>query len=684
MLNYNMEIGAQFQRLCHVHMRRLLFIIGVIGSIVVLFQILVFPYESYLSTISHATSSAFVMVGRVTLSNSSKLTGIDVVHEVVNNSMASDSEDKARDEAEMEGMEKDYNLPSDDDGDTDSSPEIAREGQSRTEITSESNLDLYKSLVMRNVTQIDNNYDRGTGLEDQLGPMGHVKESDKHSMLDKSQETNTFSVPREIQNRSGFKSVKHVSPRISTNETANLDANSITPLLSISGEISSAHDDTKLVETQFKRANNKLLQPDSRSNSSLVSGNLFMNKKRIKPTSISQMNLLLLRSSDVSKSMGPQLSSPRDRELRFTRSQIENAPIIRNGQEIYASLFRNYSTFKRSYELMERMLKVYIYNEGDKPIFHQPHLRGIYASEGWFMKLIKGSKQFVTRDPRKAHLFYLPFSSKRLRATLNAETFTRQKVLENYLKNYTNIIAKKYRFWKRAGGADHFLVACHDWAPRITRMHMGSCIRALCNANVARDFKIGKDVSLPVTHIQSSQDPRKDLGGKPASERPILVFFAGGMHGYLRPILLQFWENKEPDMKIFGPMPRDIEGKTQYRGYMKSSKYCISARGYEVHTPRIVEAIYYECVPVIISDNYVPPFFEVLDWEAFSVFILEEDIPNLRNILLSIPEEKYLVMQQRVKMVQRHFLWHKMPVKYDLFHMILHSVWYNRVFQVKL
>ena len=213
---------------------------------------------------------------------------------------------------------------------------------------------------------------------------------------------------------------------------------------------------------------------------------------------------------------------------------------------------------------------------------------------------------------------------------------------------------------------------------------MGSCIRALCNANVARDFKIGKDVSLPVTLIQSSQDPRKDLGGKPASERPILVFFAGGMHGYLRPILLQFWENKEPDMKIFGPMPRDIEGKTQYRGYMKSSKYCISARGYEVHTPRIVEAIYYECVPVIISDNYVPPFFEVLDWEAFSVFILQKDVPNLRNILLSIPEEKYLVMQQRVKMVQRHFLWHKRPVKYDLFHMILHSVWYNRVFQVKL
>ena len=163
----------------------------------------------------------------------------------------------------------------------DNSLKIVGDGQSRTEITSESNLDLDKSLVMRNITQIDYSYDRGTGLQDQLGPMGHVKESDKHSMLDKSQETNTLSVPGEVHDRSAFKSVKHVSPRISTNETANLDANSITPLLSISGKIYSAHNDTQLVETQFKHANNELLQPDSasRSNSSLVSGNLFMNKK---------------------------------------------------------------------------------------------------------------------------------------------------------------------------------------------------------------------------------------------------------------------------------------------------------------------------------------------------------------------------------------------------------------------
>ncbi|ONH98002.1 hypothetical protein PRUPE_7G222900 [Prunus persica] len=68
----------------------------------------------------------------------------------------------------------------------------------------------------------------------------------------------------------------------------------------------------------------------------------------------------------------------------------------------------------------------------------------------------------------------------------------------------------------------------------------------------------------------------------------------------------------------------------------------------------------------------------------FSVILAERDIPNLKEILLSIPEEKYLQMQVGVRKVQKHFLWHAKPLKYDLFHMTLHSICYNRVFQIKI
>ncbi|KAI3443738.1 hypothetical protein Pfo_000403 [Paulownia fortunei] len=400
-------------------------------------------------------------------------------------------------------------------------------------------------------------------------------------------------------------------------------------------------------------------------------------------TPINEMQRLLVRHRARSRAMRPRWSSERDQEILTAKLKIESTPILKNDRELYAPLFRNISMFKRSYELMERVLKIYVYKEGEKPIFHQPILKGLYASEGWFMKLMEGNKRFVVKDPRKAHLFYMPFSSRMLEYTLYVRNSHNRTNLRQYLKDYSEMIAAKYRFWNRTGGADHFLVACHDWAPYETRHHMEHCIKALCNADVTMGFKIGRDVSFPEAYIRSARNPLRDLGGKPPSQRHVLAFYAGNMHGYVRPILLKYWRDNEPDMKILGPMPPGVESKMNYIYQMKSSKYCICPKGYEVNSPRIVEAIFYECIPVIISDNFVPPFFEVLNWDAFSVIIAEKDIPNLKNILVSIPEQKYLDMQLSVRKVQQHFLWHTKPVKYDLFHMTLHSIWYNRVFQIK-
>ncbi|PHT52093.1 hypothetical protein CQW23_06555 [Capsicum baccatum] len=450
---------------------------------------------------------------------------------------------------------------------------------------------------------------------------------------------------------------------------------------------SSTGDLTRLLPNH---GNHSLVQSDTH-----ISGNelMMMNstvKKKMRcmlppktVTSISQMESLLVRHRARSRSMRPRWSSQRDKEILAARLQIENAPLLRNDRELYAPAFRNMSMFKRSYELMERILKIYVYKEGEKPIFHQPIMKGLYASEGWFMKLMEGNSKFVVKDPRKAHLFYLPFSSRMLEHSLYVRNSHNRTNLRQYLKEYSEKIAAKYRFWNRTGGADHFLVACHDWAPYETRHHMEHCIKALCNADVTLGFKIGRDVSLPETYVRSARNPLRDLGGKPPSQRKVLAFYAGNLHGYLRPILLEHWKDKDPDMELFGPMPSGVASKMNYIQHMKSSKFCICPKGYEVNSPRVVEAIFYECVPVIISDNFVPPFFEVLNWNAFSLILAEKDIPNLKSILLSIPEKKYLDMQLAVRKVQRHFLWHANPVRYDLFHMTLHSIWYNRVFQTK-
>ncbi|XP_039142617.1 probable glycosyltransferase At5g03795 [Dioscorea cayenensis subsp. rotundata] len=377
----------------------------------------------------------------------------------------------------------------------------------------------------------------------------------------------------------------------------------------------------------------------------------------------------------------------KDRELIYAKREIGRAPLVSDDPELYAPLFRNLSVFKRSYELMEKILKVYIYQEGTRPIFHQPDLKGIYASEGWFMKLMEVNKHYAVKDPRKAHLFYLPYGSRQLELALYVPDSHRMKPLSLFLKNYVNMIAAKYPFWNRTKGSDHFLVACHDWGPYTTKEHnelWKNTIKALCNADVSEDVFIrGKDVSLPETNIRNPRRPLRDIGGNPVSQRSILAFFAGNMHGRVRPVLLKYWGGKDEDMKIYGPLPNRVAKKMSYAQHMKSSKFCICPMGFEVNSPRIVEAIYYECVPVIIADHFVPPFDEVLDWSAFSVIVAENDIPNLKDILLGIPLRKYISMQTNVKRLQKHFMWHARPVKYDLFHMILHSIWFNRLNQIE-
>ena len=85
------------------------------------------------------------------------------------------------------------------------------------------------------------------------------------------------------------------------------------------------------------------------------------------------------------------------------------------------------------------------------------------------------------------------------------------------------------------------------------------------------------------------------------------------------------------------------------------------------------------CVPVLIKAHYVIPFSDVLNWKSFSVIVPVEDIPNLKKILVGISKNQYLRMQRRGKQVRRHFEVNSPPKRFDVFHMILHSVWLRRL-----
>lgn len=201
-------------------------------------------------------------------------------------------------------------------------------------------------------------------------------------------------------------------------------------------------------------------------------------------------------------------------------------------------------------------------------------------------------------------------------------------------------------------------------------------IRVLCNANSSEGFNPSKDVSLPEINLITGDIPAKIRSPPPTNaSRPHLAFFAGGLHGPIRPILLQHWKGQDSDLKVYEYLPKDQD----YYGLMLQSKFCLCPSGYEVASPRIVEAIYSECIPVIISDHYVLPFSDVLRWEAFSIQVEVPNIPRLKEILLAVPDNKYMKLKEGLRAVRKHFVFNHPAQKFDVFHMLLHSIWLRRL-----
>ncbi|GLT25786.1 hypothetical protein SLA2020_008950 [Shorea laevis] len=352
-------------------------------------------------------------------------------------------------------------------------------------------------------------------------------------------------------------------------------------------------------------------------------------------------------------------------------SRVQDPDYIPSGP-----IYLNAKAFHRSYLEMEKRFKIFVYREGDPPLFHDGPCYNLYTIEGIFINKLQIDKHFQTQDPENAHVFFLPYSVFGMVHYVwkKGTYFT---AIGNIIKDYVELIARKHQYFNRSLGTDHFMLSCHDWAP-ITSLyapHLAeNSIRALCNANSSEGFNPVKDVSVPEINLKINKLDTL-IGGLSPSKRSILAFFAGGNHGPVRPLVFKHWENKDPDIQVHNHLRKGVS----YQNLMRSSKFCLCPSGYEVASPRITESLYNGCVPVLISKSYVPPFSDVLKWKSFAVIISLEDIPNLKKILMGIPDRQYIKMQRRAVQVARHFQINTPPKRFDVFHMILHSIWLRRI-----
>lgn len=335
-------------------------------------------------------------------------------------------------------------------------------------------------------------------------------------------------------------------------------------------------------------------------------------------------------------------------------------------------VFHDRDIFLENYKEMNKSFKIYVYPHKKSDPFAHVFLpvdfepRGNYASESYFRKVLMKS-HFITTDPSKADLFFLPFSIARLRHDPRVGV----EGIQDFIRDYIFNISQRYPYWNRTGGADHFYVACHS----IGRSAMGkadkvklNAIQVVCSSSYfLYGYVAHKDASLPQIWPRQGEPP--DLA---SSVREKLAFFAGSINSPVRENLLETWRNDSEIFVHFGRLT------TPYDKELLGSKYCLHVKGFEVNTARIGDALYYGCVPVIIANHYDLPFSDILNWERFSIIVATLDIPLLKEILKGISFDEYLKLQRNVLEVRNHFQWHVSPVDYDAFYMVMYELWLRR------
>lgn len=117
---------------------------------------------------------------------------------------------------------------------------------------------------------------------------------------------------------------------------------------------------------------------------------------------------------------------------------------------------------------MEKRFKVYVYEEGEPPLFHNGPCKSIYSTEGNFIHLMEINNQFRTKKPEKAHIFFLPLSVVMMVHYVYRRDSQDFGPIRQTMRDYVNVISSKYPYWNRSLAADHFMLSCHDWVCLLT------------------------------------------------------------------------------------------------------------------------------------------------------------------------------------------------------------------------
>ncbi|KRX43444.1 Exostosin-1b [Trichinella murrelli] len=379
----------------------------------------------------------------------------------------------------------------------------------------------------------------------------------------------------------------------------------------------------------------------------------------------------------------PKTSPLSDRN--FSENAQSYAENVSLNSEIWHSIYENYSSFigddhsegggiSRQCTMsncfnysrcIDRPFKVYIYPD----ISNFDEESKTSASYGKILQILRQSKYF-TDDPDQACLFVLSY-----------DTLSRDSLSAEYVENMNaKIKSLPKNLWNN--GMNHLIFNLYsgtwpDYDLTELGFEPGQAILAKASFST-RHYRSHFDISLALFHdilplrgLNATDVENVDLNWPRSNWSYTLVFkgkryvFGIGsetrnalyhLHNAKDIIMLTTCKHGKDWMKNQDErcsIDNDLYDNWNYEELMANSKFCLVPRGRRLGSFRFLEALEKGCIPVILSNDWVLPFSEVIDWDQAVVRGDERTLFQLPSLLRAYPESVILRMRQQARHLYR-------------------------------
>eukprot|EP00096_Caligus_rogercresseyi_P012910 TRINITY_DN5577_c0_g1_i1.p1 TRINITY_DN5577_c0_g1~~TRINITY_DN5577_c0_g1_i1.p1 ORF type:complete len:420 (+),score=88.72 TRINITY_DN5577_c0_g1_i1:151-1410(+) len=289
------------------------------------------------------------------------------------------------------------------------------------------------------------------------------------------------------------------------------------------------------------------------------------------------------------------------------------------------------------------------------------------------------SSPYITKDPSQACLFVLSF-----------DTLDRDPLSTSYfLRNMPARIAA-LPHWN--GGLNHVIFNLYsgtypDYAEDLY-FDPGKAI--LAKASMSNpNYRPGFDVSLPLFHKvhpeKGGEEGRMGSEGFPNRRKKHFLAFKGKRYVYgigseTRNSLYHLHNGEDLVLLTtcrHGKNWKDLKDdrcdqdnrefdRWDYDSLLLNSTFCLVPRGRRLGSFRFLETLQAGCVPVVLSNDWILPFSEIIDWSTAAVIADE-------RLLLQVPEMLHSISQDRIifsmrKQTQKYWNQYLICRKYCLYY----------------